>query len=100
MIVTVTANPSLDRAVSLAAPLAVGEVQSALAVREDAGGKGVNVSRVVAAAGTATLAVLPLAEQDPYAAALAHTGIPVRSVPVHWHARANLTLADPHGTTT
>ncbi|MDR6198163.1 1-phosphofructokinase [Microbacterium sp. SORGH_AS428] len=100
MIVTVTANPSLDRAVSLAAPLEVGEVQSALGVREDAGGKGVNVSRVVAAAGTATLAVLPLADQDPYAAALAQTGIPVRAVPVHGHARANLTLADPRGTTT
>ena len=38
MIVTVPANPSLDRAVSLAAPLEVGEVQSALGVREDAGG--------------------------------------------------------------
>ena len=34
--------------------------------REDAGGKGINVARVVAAAGVETLAVLPLAEDDPF----------------------------------
>ena len=43
MIVTVTANPALDRTVTLVAPLRAGEVQTAVAVREDAGGKGVNV---------------------------------------------------------
>ncbi|MFT4306268.1 MAG: 1-phosphofructokinase [Microbacterium sp.] len=100
MIVTLTANPSLDRAVTLAAPLRPGEVQTALSSREDAGGKGVNVARVVARAGTPALAVLPLAEDDPYAAALTGTGIPLRPVPVHGHARSNLTIVDPAGETT
>ena len=45
MIVTLTANPSLDRTVMLPAPLQVGDVQSAASAREDAGGKGINVAR-------------------------------------------------------
>ena len=61
MIVTLTANPSLDRAVTLSASLRPGEVQSAASSREDAGGKGINVARVVTAAGGGALAVLPLA---------------------------------------
>ena len=55
-IVTVTANPSLDRTITLDAPLQPGEVQAAASSREDAGGKGINVARVVAAAGIETLA--------------------------------------------
>ena len=35
MIVTLTANPSLDRTVALPAPLRAGEVQTADAVREE-----------------------------------------------------------------
>lgn len=100
MIVTVTANPSLDRAVTLSAPLQVGEVQVAAGAREDAGGKGINVARVVAAADQATLAVLPLAATDPFATALVGTGIPVRAVAITGHARTNLTVLDPDGTTT
>ena len=40
MIVTLTANPSADRAVLLPGPLVPGEVQRADSSREDAGGKG------------------------------------------------------------
>jgi 1-phosphofructokinase len=100
MIVTLTANPSIDRAVVLDAPLAPGEVQRASASREDAGGKGVNVSRVVAAARTATLAVVPVGDHDPYRELLAATGIPVRTVGSAGRVRANLTVADPAGVTT
>lgn len=100
MIVTVTTNPSLDRTVSLAEPLRVGAVQAAQASREDAGGKGINVSRVLAAAGHATVAVLPLDDSDPFAAALRDARLPVRSVRVHGAARANLTIADAAGVTT
>ena len=39
MIVTVTANPSLDRTLELGAPLARGEVQRAGVVRTEPGGK-------------------------------------------------------------
>lgn len=100
MIVTVTANPSLDRAVTLGGPLQVGEVQIATGVREDAGGKGINVARVVTAADADALAVLPLAGSDPFATALAATRVPVHVVPIDGHARANLTVLDPDGTTT
>lgn len=100
MIVTVTANPSLDRAVTLAAPLRHGEVQPGTAAREDAGGKGINVSRVVAGADAETLAVLPLAADDPFAGPLEATGIATRIVPIAGQARSNLTILDPDGTTT
>lgn len=100
MIVTVTAHPSLDRTITLDAPLQPGEVQSAKLAREDAGGKGINVARVVSAAGVEALAVLPLAPEDPFDAALRASGIAVRRVPIAGRARSNLTLADPAGVTT
>jgi 1-phosphofructokinase len=100
MIVTLTANPSLDRAVNLTASLRPGEVQSAASSREDAGGKGINVARVVTAAGVAALAVLPLADDDPFGVVLRSTALPTRPVAIHGHARANLTITDPAGVTT
>lgn len=100
MIVTLTANPSLDRTVVLSAPLQVGEVQVAAGAREDAGGKGINVSRVAAASGVATRAVLPLALDDPFAVALQAAAVASVPVPVAGHARANITITDPDGVTT
>lgn len=100
MIVTFTANPALDRTITLGAALRPGEVQTADSVREDAGGKGVNVSRVVAAAGVETIAVLPVAVDDPYGAIVAAAGVPMRAVPVARHVRTNLTIADHEGVTT
>ncbi|WP_251450084.1 1-phosphofructokinase [Microbacterium sp. Marseille-Q6648] len=100
MIVTLTAHPSLDRTVTLAAPLQPGEVQTATASREDAGGKGINVARVIAAAGGATRAVLPLAVDDPFDAALRGAGVDAVRVPVRGHVRANITITDPAGVTT
>lgn len=100
MIVTLTANPSLDRAVTLSAPLRPGEVQSAASSREDAGGKGINVASVVAAAEVPALAVLPLAADDPFGVVLRSSKLPFRPVPIHGHARANLTITDPGGVTT
>lgn len=99
-IVTLTANPSLDRTILLEAALRPGEVQAAASAREDAGGKGINVARVTAAAGIETVAVLPLAADDPFAATLRATRVPSRTVPVHGHARANVTITDPAGVTT
>ena len=58
MIVTLTPNPSIDRAIVIDA-LHRGEVHRATSSRVDPGGKGVNVSRALAAQGAATLAVLP-----------------------------------------
>lgn len=100
MIVTLTAHPSIDRTISLEAPLAVGEVQRGRSSREDAGGKGVNVSRVVAAAATPTRAVVPVAADDPYREMLAAEKVPAILVPVAGRVRANLAVTDPAGTTT
>lgn len=97
MIVTLTVNPALDRAVTLSGPLRPGEVQTARSTREDAGGKGINVTRVIAAAGGETLAVLPLDDEDPFAAALRAAHVPSLAVAVHGAARANLTIADGEG---
>lgn len=100
MIVTLTANPSLDRTVGLAEPLRAGEVQTALTVREDAGGKGINVTRVLLGSGEDSRAVLPLAPDDPFGGVLRTAGVPFVPVSVQGNARANLTVADPAGVTT
>jgi 1-phosphofructokinase len=100
MIVTLTANPSLDRTVLLPAPLARGRVQRAVQVTSDPGGKGVNVARVVNAAGRLAVAVLPGSHDDPLVIALRASGLPHRAVPVDGQVRVNLTLSEPDGTTT
>ena len=100
MIVTLTANPALDRTVVLPAPLEVGDVQSAVTAREDAGGKGINVARAITAAGEECTAVLPLALGDPFEAALNGSGLDARRVPIAGHVRANIAITDPAGVTT
>jgi len=100
MIVTLTVHPSLDRTISIGAPLRVGEVQTAVAAREDAGGKGINVARVVRAAGLESLAVLPLDPADPFGAVLAEAEVDVRAVAVAGRTRANIAVTDPSGETT
>ncbi|MBD0861369.1 1-phosphofructokinase [Gordonia sp. zg691] len=100
MILTVTANPSLDRTLELATPLRRGEVQRAGVVRAEPGGKGVNVSRVAAAAGLATRALLPARAGDPLLAALDDLGLPYDAVPVDDEVRSNITIAEADGTTT
>lgn len=100
MIVTLTVHPSLDRTISMVAPLRVGEVQTASAVREDAGGKGINVARVLRAAAVDSLAVLPLDPADPFGAVLTGADVDVRNVPVRGRTRANIAVTDPTGETT
>ncbi|KAF2419395.1 1-phosphofructokinase family hexose kinase [Microbacterium sp. B35-30] len=105
MIVTLTAHPSLDRTLTLPAPLQVGEVQGADSAREDAGGKGINVARAVAAAGEECTAVVPLAAGDPFEplirdAALLEPALHTCPVPVRGRVRANLAITDPAGVTT
>ncbi len=101
MILTVTPNPSLDRTYEIPT-LERGAVLRATADRIDPGGKGVNVSRAVAAAGHRTLAVLPLG--GPAGAALgdllAAEGIEVAGVPVAGQTRSNISAVEPDGTLT
>ncbi|RJK96278.1 1-phosphofructokinase [Vallicoccus soli] len=101
MIVTLTPNPSLDRTVEVPA-LVRGAVLRARGGRVDPGGKGVNVSRALAAHGRATRAVVPVggAEGAQLAALLAPLGIEVHAVPVTGAVRANVAVVEPDGTTT
>lgn len=99
-ILTVTANPSVDRTLELPAPLTRGGVQRARAVRAEPGGKGVNVSRVVAEAGISTRAILPARAGDPLLTALDGVALPYLAFPIDGEVRSNITVADPDGTTT
>ncbi|MFF9673909.1 1-phosphofructokinase [Streptomyces eurythermus] len=101
MILTVTPNPSLDRTYEVPA-LERGEVIRADGERMDPGGKGVNVSRAVAAAGRRTLAVLPLggAPGALVADLLDAQGIEVAPVPVAGATRSNIALAEADGVLT
>lgn len=100
MILTLTANPSMDRTVSLEGPLARGGVQRAASTTTEPGGKGVNVARVITAAGRACTAVLPGSGTDPILTALGALGVRYHSVPTAGLARTNLTVSEPDGTTT
>ncbi len=94
-IVTVTPNPSLDRTYEIPG-LERGAVHRASGDRVDPGGKGVNVSRAVAAAGLRTVAVLPLGgpEGALLERLLADLGIEVAGVPVRGSTRVNVSLAE------
>jgi 1-phosphofructokinase len=100
VILTVTLNPSLDRTVELAAPLRHGAVQRATGARQDAGGKGVNISRALRASDVPTLAVLPGDPGDPLLAELAAADVPYETVTVGAPIRSNITITEPDGTTT
>ncbi|GGY22573.1 1-phosphofructokinase [Streptomyces djakartensis] len=101
MILTVTPNPSLDRTYEVPS-LDRGEVIRATGERMDPGGKGVNVSRAVAAAGQRTVAVLPLggAPGALVADLLDQQGIEVAPVPVAGATRSNIALAEADGVLT
>jgi 1-phosphofructokinase len=100
VIVTLTANPSLDRTVALPGPLLRGEVQRAVSVRQESGGKGVNVSRALVASGLKTVAVLPGAEADPVLTGLRDTDVPFAALPIGEPLRSNVALTEPGGVTT
>lgn len=100
MIVTFTANPSLDRTVALPGPLERGEVQRAVSVSQEPGGKGVNVSRALVASGLDTVAVLPGADSDPVLAGLREQAVPFASLPIAEPLRTNVALTEPGGVTT
>ncbi|MFN2536859.1 MAG: 1-phosphofructokinase [Mycobacteriales bacterium] len=101
MILTLTPNPSVDRTVELDA-LVRGEVLRATGTHVDPGGKGINVSRALAANGLDSQAVLPVggAVGDQLVALLYVAGIDVLAVPVSGDVRANISVVEPDGTVT
>lgn len=100
MILTFTANPSIDRTAELSAPLERGGVNRIRAVDDGPGGKGVNVSRALRLADVATLAVLPSPTSHPLVDALDRADVPRLAVPVTSRVRTNITLTEDDGTTT
>ncbi|ABL82685.1 MULTISPECIES: 1-phosphofructokinase family hexose kinase [unclassified Nocardioides] len=100
MILTLTANPSLDRTVVLAGRLKRGKVIRADSVISQAGGKGVNIARACIAAGVPAIAVLPAAKDDPFVLELLAAGIDCRPVHHDGSLRVNITITEPDGTTT
>jgi len=103
MIVTLTPNPSLDRTVTLPGALVRGGVNRLSTVTIEPGGKGVNVARVLVAAGETVTTVLPAAVHDPLLRALdavAVPGLSTRAVTVSSPARINTAVTEPDGTTT
>jgi len=101
MIVTLTPNPSVDRAISIDV-LRRGEVHRATGSRIDPGGKGVNVSRALAAQGVATTAVLPVGGPEGHLLEelLDEAGVARRGVRVAGTVRMNISVLEPDGTTT
>ncbi|MCC3766878.1 1-phosphofructokinase [Streptomyces sp. UNOC14_S4] len=101
MILTVTPNPSLDRTYEVPR-LERGAVLRADTDRVDPGGKGVNVSRAVAAAGHRTVAVLPIGgPEGALLLRLLHEhGIEAAGLPVGGSTRVNISVAEPDGTLT
>jgi 1-phosphofructokinase len=96
MILTVTPNPSLDRTYEVPS-LDRGEVIRATGERMDPGGKGVNVSRAVAAAGQRTVAVLPLGGAP---GALVADLLDAQGIEVAGATRSNIALAESDGVLT
>lgn len=101
MIVTVTLNPSVDRTLEIAT-LTHGRVNRAVDAHVDPGGKGVNVSRALAANGVATQAILPCGgdEGDQLLRLLRDEGVDPTAVPIGGRTRSNVTLVEPDGTVT
>ncbi|WP_109505825.1 1-phosphofructokinase family hexose kinase [Nocardioides speluncae] len=100
MILTLTANPSIDRAVLLSTPLKRHAVLRSEVELEQAGGKGVNISRAAVAAGVPTLAVLPAAADSDFVHELQAAGIACHPEEPAGPVRVNLTITEPDGATT
>jgi 1-phosphofructokinase len=100
MILTVTPNPSLDRTYELGA-LRPGELNRAGKDAVEASGKGVNVARVLHAAGVRTGIVLPAGgpEGAQLGTLLDAEGLGHRIVPVRAPVRTNITVLEPGRTT-
>jgi 1-phosphofructokinase len=101
VIVTLTANPSVDRTLEIPS-LDRGEVVRATAARVHPGGKGVNVARALVANGIHARAVLPAGgrEGEQLLDLLSSRGVEVVPVPIAEPVRENVTVVEPDGTVT
>lgn len=100
MIYTVTLNPALDKTVTVPG-LTVDAVNRVSALREDPGGKGVNVSKVIARLGGASRAVALLGGStgEKVRAMLRGQGVDVWGFEAAGETRTNLKVVDPEAET-
>jgi 1-phosphofructokinase len=101
VIVTLTANPSVDRTLEVPS-LDRGEVVRATAVQVHPGGKGVNVARALVANGIPARAVLPAGgrEGEQLLDLLSTRGVEVVPVLIAEPLRENVTVVEPDGSVT
>ena len=94
-IYTVTLNPALDKTVRVP-NFAVDQVNRITWLRQDAGGKGINVSKVIAKLGGESTAIAVLAGQTGQwiANALDENNIKVQAIAVPGETRTNLKVVD------
>ncbi|MFP7665147.1 MAG: 1-phosphofructokinase family hexose kinase, partial [Corynebacterium pyruviciproducens] len=100
MIVTVTANPSIDQTLYLPGYLERDSVHRLTGHESVAGGKGINVSVALHKAGIPTRAVFPARSDDLFVSLLSKVGVDQRRVDIEGQVRTNVTLCEPDGTTT
>ncbi|MCT7659384.1 1-phosphofructokinase family hexose kinase [Mycobacterium deserti] len=100
MIVTVTANPSLDRTLHLSR-FVPGEVNRAASTMVEPSGKGVNVALALHGVGAAVRAVLPVGGSvgEEITALLDDLGLEHVDVPIDGALRSNITLVEADGRT-
>lgn len=99
MIITLTANPSLDRTVTLTGDLVPGGVHRIAEDITQPGGKGINVALGVQRAGLPTLAVFQAGDRDPLLELLDSVGLPYRNSSIAGRVRTNITVVGGHVTT-
>jgi 6-phosphofructokinase 2 len=95
MIATVTLNPSLDKTLTVDG-LVVDETNRFTSFRRDAGGKGINVSRVVHELGGKTIAYGFIGGIDGqiFKKLLQRKGVPVNFTPIKGETRTNIIVTD------
>lgn len=100
MIVTLTANPAIDRTITVDR-LAFEDRAFILSSTDSPGGRGINASSVIHSFGGTTLAILPAGGSSGkrFQEFLDSSGFPVVVVPVRNKVRTNLTITDSHGLT-
>lgn len=99
-VVTVTPNPSLDHTVEIPV-LERGEVQRTSRALVEAGGKGVNVARVLAGHGHPATAILPAGDDaQRMTSLLVPQQVATVTVPISGAIRTNIAVVEEDGTTT
>lgn len=102
MVITVTLNPAVDRALEVTG-FRVGQHAQARLVAVAPAGKGVNVARGLALLGSRAIVcgLVGRAEEQAYGESLGRDGVPCAMCPVDGITRTNTTILDPQsGTTT